>query len=273
MGVAFDLEALLEQFLQLPLQQKLELMAYLMISMGLVAFTLLMWLSAPYGRYAPANTWLWGPNINGKVAWVLQEAPCLVMTIYCLLHADPSLMASWPNRILVGLYAIHYINRTLIFPMRIKGGKPTPLSVFLLAFIFCLYNGYMQMAYQTQIATYQDDWLTDPRFVFGVVMFGAGMAINIQADNILLNLRKPGETGYKIPRGGMFEFVSGANFFGEIVEWTGFAIASWSLMGAAFAIFTFCNIGPRGMQHHKWYLEKFKEEYPKSRFAVIPFLW
>ena len=28
--------------------------------------------------------------------------------------------------------------------------------------------------------------------------------------------------------GGMFEFVSGANFFGEILEWTGFAVASWS---------------------------------------------
>lgn len=29
--------------------------------------------------------------------------------------------------------------------------------------------------------------------------------------------------------GGMFQYVSGANFFGEILEWTGFAIASWSL--------------------------------------------
>lgn len=28
--------------------------------------------------------------------------------------------------------------------------------------------------------------------------------------------------------GGMFEFVSGANYLGEIVEWTGFAIACWS---------------------------------------------
>ena len=28
----------------------------------------------------------------------------------------------------------------------------------------------------------------------------------------------------------MFEYVSGANFFGEIVEWTGFAIATWSLV-------------------------------------------
>lgn len=41
---------------------------------------------------------------------------------------------------------------------------------------------------------------------------------------------------------------------------------------AAFAFFTFCNIGPRGAQHHRWYLSKF-EDYPKDRRAVIPYIW
>ena len=45
------------------------------------------------------------------------------------------------------------------------------------------------------------------------------------SDQLLVNLRKPGETGYKIPVGGLFDYVTGANFFGEIVEWTGFALA------------------------------------------------
>ncbi len=48
-----------------------------------------------------------------------------------------------------------------------------------------------------------------------------------------------GEKGYKIPRGGMFEYISGANFFGEILEWAGFALAAWSLPAFAFALFTF----------------------------------
>ena len=50
----------------------------------------------------------------------------------------------------------------------------------------------------------------------------------------------------------MFEFVSGANFFGEIVEWSGFAVASWSFPALAFALFTALNIGPRAVQHHRW---------------------
>ena len=110
----------------------------------------------------------------------------------------------------------------------------------------------------------------------GIVMFFTGMGINIYSDSTLLNLRgKPvngRRQGYKIPRGGVFEYVSCANYFGEILEWSGFALASGTVAGAAFALFTFCNIGPRAYNHHKWYLSKF-EDYPKSRKAVIPFIW
>ena len=84
---------------------------------------------------------------------------------------------------------------------------------------------------------------------------------------------RPGETGYKIPRGGMFEYVSAANYFGEIVEWAGFALACNSLPALAFAVSTFCNIGPRGFSHHKDYLRRFGDKYPRNRKAVIPFVW
>lgn len=103
------------------------------------------------------------------------------------------------------------------------------------------------------------------------MLFFTGMAVNIHSDHILRNLRKPGETGYVIPRGGMFNFVSGANFFGEILEWWGYFLMSPSLPSLAFAVFTSSNIGPRALQHHKWYLQKF-EDYPKNRKAIIPFI-
>ncbi|KAL0628915.1 LOW QUALITY PROTEIN: 3-oxo-5-alpha-steroid 4-dehydrogenase 1 [Plecturocebus cupreus] len=83
-----------------------------------------------------------------------------------------------------------------------------------------------------------------------------GMLINIHSDHILRNLRKPGDTGYKIPRGGLFEYVTAANYFGEIVEWGGYALASWSVEGAAFAFFTFCFLSSRAKGHH--HLESFQ---------------
>jgi 3-oxo-5-alpha-steroid 4-dehydrogenase 1 len=70
----------------------------------------------------------------------------------------------------------------------------------------------------------------------------------------------------------MFEYVSGANFFGEIVEWTGFALAANSWVAVAFAAFTFANIGPRGVQHHHWLQAKF-DDYPAARKALIPFIF
>ncbi|MXQ84087.1 hypothetical protein E5288_WYG012092 [Bos mutus] len=146
-----------------------------------------------------------------------------------------------------------------------------PLYAFLLAFIFCTYNGYLQSRYLSQYAVYADDWLSDPRFLTGSALWLIGMLINIHSDHVLRNLRKPGETGYKIPRGGLFEYISAANYFGEVVEWCGYALASWSIQGWAFAVFTFCVLFTRAQQHHKWYHEKF-EDYPKFRKIMIPFL-
>lgn len=71
--------------------------------------------------------------------------------------------------------------------------------------------------------------------------------------------------------GGLFEYISAANYFGEVVEWCGYALASWSIQGWAFAVFTFCVLFTRAQQHHKWYHEKF-EDYPKFRKIMIPFL-
>lgn len=40
--------------------------------------------------------------------------------------------------------------RALLYPFLIKQGKPTPLHLFLLAFIFCSVNGYIQGSWHTR---------------------------------------------------------------------------------------------------------------------------
>src|SRR3546814_18591698 len=77
------------------------------------------------------------------------------------------------------------------------------------------------------------------------------------------------DLGYKIPRGGAFRYVSAANYFGEIVLWTGWAVMSWTAAGALFAIFTVSNLLPRALSHHRWYRENFAD-YPRERRALIP---
>jgi len=61
------------------------------------------------------------------------------------------------------------------------------------------------------------------------------------------------------------------DYLGEIVEWTGWAVATWSLAGLAFALYTAANLAPRALSHHAWYRARFPE-YPPSRRALVPFL-
>lgn len=171
------------------------------------------------------------------------------------------------------MWQIHYLNRAIIYPYRMRSRqKQMPLFILFLGIIFSVINGYLNGRYLYAFAPdYPSNWIKDPRFIIGAVLFIIGFAINIHSDGVLRKLRRPGEMDYKIPYGGLFEYVSCANFFGEIVEWFGWALATWSLPGLAFALFTVSNLVPRAYNHHKWYKRKFPR-YPKRRKAVFPFV-
>ncbi len=147
------------------------------------------------------------------------------------------------------------------------------MLVILMAFIFNCGNAYLNGAYLFSLSGgYPREWLTDPRFVIGAGMFVLGFTLNRWADRTLRQLRAPGETGYKVPYGGLFERVSCPNYLGEIIEWSGWALATWSLPGLSFAVWTFANLAPRARAHHQWYRENFRD-YPLDRKALIPGVW
>ncbi|XP_013420420.1 3-oxo-5-alpha-steroid 4-dehydrogenase 1 [Lingula anatina] len=246
----------------------INLASYVTIITGAIVALILQFIRTPYGRYGSSS---WGVLIPSRVAWLIQELPALFVPVYLIFCTDSLKRSATANQVLLSAFIVHYFQRALIYPCLIKGGKPTPFIPFFLALVYCTFNGYLQARFLLQYADYPNHWVLSPNFIIGLLLFGFGMFVNIHSDHVLRNLRKPGETGYKIPRGGMFEYVSGANFFGECLEWTGFAIACWSLPALAFCIFTWLNTGPRAFHHHQYYLEKF-DDYPKERKALLPFL-
>jgi 3-oxo-5-alpha-steroid 4-dehydrogenase 1 len=127
------------------------------------------------------------------------------------------------------MMCLHYFNRSFIYPMNIRSKNPVPISITFFAFVFCTYNGFLQGIELTQNAQFGIEKLSSPSFIIGLVTFFCGFFGNLHSDSILRNLRKPGETGYKIPMGGLFQYVSAANYFAESIEWVGFAIACWNL--------------------------------------------
>jgi 3-oxo-5-alpha-steroid 4-dehydrogenase 1 len=237
------------------------------IAVALIVFFVLLKIAAPYGRHASAK---WGPQIPNRLGWIIME-----LTVLCILW-----IFLWPYRVsistvswvMIGLFNFHYINRSLIYPFRIHTkGKKMPLLITGSAIIFNIVNGFSLGYFFTRFAFYADQWLTDPRFLAGTIIFFAGLYINWKADNVLIHLRHPGETGYKIPRGWLFNKISCPNLFGELMEWAGFAILGWNLPFLCFFIWTAANLIPRAIAHNRWYREHFPD-YPSYKKAIIPYI-
>lgn len=235
---------------------------------GAGAFLALLVIPAPYGRHERAG---FGPTLPSHAAWILQELPAPLVFAVVFAHGEHA--ARLVPLLLLGLWQLHYLQRTFVFPLLMRAGaKGVPVTTVLLAILFNTANAACNAYAITHGALRHDAaWLADPRFALGVAIFLAGWAINLQSDAILRRLRAPGETGYEIPRGGLHRFVSCPNYLGEIVEWCGWALATWTWAGAVFAFFTFANLFPRALSHHRWYRERFPD-YPPERKAIIPFV-
>jgi 3-oxo-5-alpha-steroid 4-dehydrogenase 1 len=239
----------------------------LMFAVAAQSFVLLFLVTAPYGRFARPG---WGPTLSARSAWILFESPAVVVFAGVYVCGDNA-MSKVPL-ILFGLWQFHYLIRTLVFPFRMREtGKRIPLLIVALAIVLNVLNSYLNARWISQLGDYPLAWLTSGPFITGVLLFIVGWAINQHADRTLFRLREPGESAYKIPHGGLYRWVSCPNYLGEILQWAGWAVATWSLAGAAFAVLTMANLLPRALANHRWYRARFAD-YPKSRHAVIPYV-
>ncbi|MGE0787420.1 MAG: DUF1295 domain-containing protein [Sandaracinaceae bacterium] len=227
----------------------------------------LFWINAPYGRHVRDG---WGPTLPARWGWILMELPACVGV--AVVYSFGAHRAEITPLVLLAFWQLHYVHRTFVFPFRMRAaGKRMPLSIPLMAIVFNSLNAYVNARWISHLGTYGPEWLLDPRMIAGAALFLTGMAVNLHADTVLIGLRKPGESGYKIPEGGLYRWISNPNYFGELIEWLGWAVMTWSLAGTAFAIYTAANLVPRAIANHRWYREKF-EDYPAQRRAIVPFV-
>jgi 3-oxo-5-alpha-steroid 4-dehydrogenase 1 len=223
--------------------------------------------TAPYGRHLRSG---WGPTLRSRTAWLAMESPAVVA--FAGVYALGRNRADAAPLVLLSMWQTHYLFRTLIYPLGMPAiGRNMPASIALMGAGFNLFNAYLNARWISRFGTYDAHWLLGPRFLAGASLMGLGFATNVWADGALRGLRGPGETGYKIPHGGLYEWVSCTNYLGEIVEWTGWGIAAWSPAGLLFALYTVANLAPRALAHHAWYRRSFPQ-YPPRRKALVPFV-
>jgi len=235
-------------------------------AIAIATFILLQFVTAPYGRHVTKG---WGPEISNRAGWIFMEIPSFLIILYFYITSNQSSYAT----LLSMLWLFHYLNRTFIFPFRIRTkGKKMPLTIVFSAVFFNFLNAGLNGYFLANFETYTSNNFSDWNFILGSILFGVGFVSNQISDTILINLRKPNETGYKIPQGFLFKFISCPNLFSEFIQWTGFALIAWNFPATTFLIWTAANLFPRAIKHHKWYKSHFKE-YPKNRKAVIPGIW
>ena len=229
-----------------------------------VVFLSLIRITAPYGRHFSAG---WGPVLPNRLAWLLMELPALVI-VGLLLAGSPEQLG--PVALLPWLmWSVHYAYRTFVFPALMRpSGKSFPAVLVVFAIAFNILNGYNNSAALIANSQAHEPLLT-LHFLAGSLLFVTGFGLHVASDQTIRRLRPAGFSGYRIPQGGGFKWVSNPHYLGEIIQWSGWAILTWSWAGLAFALFTVSNLLPRALANHRWYQQRFPD-YPARRKILIP---
>lgn len=249
---------------------------------------------AGYGRHYNKNDKNFankGFLIDAKIAWIVMESASWVGVLLTILLVNSQLEKDAENQnlwnqnstyhkkfiqLVTGIipYVLHYIHRANIYPFFTNSTAPMTCVITSMAMAFCAWNGTTQTLTLFGLFQYEKEQNIEFNY-YGLIIFCLGLAINMSADYTLL-LIKAENKGYQVPNNLLYRFfnVSSLNYFGELVEWSGFAIfndnrfAPW-----AFVVFTFANLAPRAYMNHLWYVDRFGEKLPKNRKILIPYVW
>lgn len=176
------------------------------------------------------------------------------------------------------LFLLHYFQRSFVFPLLMKGKSRMPVSIMGMGIVFNVLNAWL---IATGLFVYPPEGLYDggwsfllrPQSVLGILLFFGGMGINLHSDHVIRHLRKPGDTKHYLPARGMYRYVTSANYFGELLEWTGFAVLTALPAAWVFVWWTAANLVPRADAIHKRYRQEFGDEAVGRRKRILPFIY
>lgn len=252
-------------------QQLFDVLMVAMPLLAIVVFIALFFVKAGYGLF---RTDKWGFSIDNKIAWVCMEAPVFFVMLF--LWWCSSVRFEVVPLICFLLFELHYFQRSFVFPCLMRGKSRMPVAIMSMGIVFNLLNGFMQgewLFYLAPDGMYSAEWLLRPCFWIGVLVFLMGMIINWHSDHVIRSLRKPGDTKHYLPVKGMYKYVTSGNYFGEFLEWVGFAVLTASPAAWVFVLWTFANLAPRAHAIRNRYREEFGREAVGNRKRMIPFIY
>ena len=249
-----------------------DLFLWAMSAVALAVFVALYFVKAGYGIFRTPS---WGVSVDNRWAWMLMECP--VFAVMFVLWARSGVGFAMPQFLFFLLFQLHYFQRAFVFPFLLKGRSRMPVAILGVGMVYDGLNGLMQGGglFWFGRAAWEEgaSCLLAPHAIAGLALFAVGMGIHLHSDHVIRNLRKPGDTKHYLPQKGMYRYVTSANYFGELVEWTGFAILTASPAAWVFVWWTAANLVPRADAIHRRYCEEFGREAVGRRKRIIPFVY
>lgn len=257
------------------------------------------------GKHSSASRW----NMPGKIAWVSMEVPALLLTAY-ISNTLPSQVGipggfsglPGPNKLMLGLYMLHYANRSLLTPILLTPEMaPIHIVPWFCALVFNTVNAYQMAGWMSGYGDVSGvEWVgSRVRIQCGLMIFCLGLFGNILHEDELREIRRKAkweqqqkdkkdaaagkekkegdkaERVYKIPQALGFGWIFYPHYLSEWIEWAGF----WLIGGARFTpgrSFLLAEISamlPQAYQGKQWYLQKFGKENVGNKKAIIPFVF
>ncbi len=210
--------------------------------------------------------------VPSRIGMLIIYAPAAVAGLLCHIALDGP-WTVW-HGVTLGTVALHFVRRCLevLFVHRYSG--VTHLGSALL--ISSLYASVSALLAWIGAAEVDPALLASPDFapawIAGLALWIAGSATNIGHHLLLARLRRPGETGYVLPRGGLFAYVACPHYLGEIIGWFGLALVFHHAGAVVIAITMTFYLGGRADNTLRWYRARF-ETLPAGWKRIVPFVY
>ena len=255
------------------------------VHFGLVIFCFLLAIAVlifnivktvPYGKYNKGDNTIQVPlRLAFGIMHILTGIVVFTITYFVQRNFDGNRLNidTRVNIVMYCLFTIHYINRGIVDTIANRHSqRKVALWIPVLGTLTIMFYHFINAQFIGE-AQYLRGYYYDPRFIIGIILFITGFILNRVADGQLICLRTDyKDTQYLIPDGCSFHCISCPNYLGELIEWFGWVIMTWSLAGLVWFLFVAAILIPRARQNHKWY-QKELDGYPPKRNALLPLVY
>jgi 3-oxo-5-alpha-steroid 4-dehydrogenase 1 len=178
-----------------------------------------------YGRFGTDST----IAVSPRVGWWLMELPCSVVFPYLFWYKAwyaGGRQLSTSSLALGAIFSCHYLYRGWYYPYNLRVYNSSAnfsllpaAGGWLVTATHAVLNAEV-ISKQGRRLT-RNSYLNTLQFAAGILLYYTGLALIIQQDNLMRDLRSTPGPRYRIPRGGLWDYATSAQYTSELIGWFG----------------------------------------------------